>query len=202
MICRCQRQLLLPSPNICHRLGRQARQNPLQLAQHNRLISSRRVPLGARTANTDTSITPTRARDLALSRQSRRTTSRHISRSPRSSRVDPAEHKLELVCVVAARRRARGEVDVQVDTGWQVGSAGLEEDLRYVEGEVGVDGGVVGYGRRVGDLRATAAAEGDGGNTLFDGFGRGADCAGQERSQTQVSWDMSVFVCAQSKVGS
>ena len=76
--------------------SRQARQDPLQLPQHHRLLRRGRIRLQLRLANADARIAPRCSYDLGLRRQSRRPASLDIRRSDKLHRgINSRKHEFE-----------------------------------------------------------------------------------------------------------
>ena len=126
---------------------RQARKNTLQLPQNNHLLINLSIQLIIRMPQTNRSKAPWGPNNRILRRQPiPKPTSRNIRiTKQRHSNIQATQHKLKLINIRTARAGASfGEVDVQPRVGREIGLAGGEDGVGDVEGEVGVDGGVVG----------------------------------------------------------
>ena len=152
---------------VYNQCSRQTGENTLQLPQNHSLLSRIRIRLIGGVSHTNTSITPGRTNHRGLSGQSRRSTRPDIIRGAARRAVDPGQHELEVGGRGTGAAAHGGEIDVEPDTGGQVGLAGRGEALGDVRREVGVDGHVGLHRRGVPGLGSRGAAEGDGGDAFL-----------------------------------
>ena len=157
------------------------------------LNRSIRVTFVARLCHTDTGIARVISiDDRRLSWQPRASAPVDISRREDAA-IDAGENEGVLGSLGAAGRCASSQIDVEVDSGWEVRGAGVDDGGGEVCGEVGVDA-LVGLERRVPAYLVTGdAADGDGGDAVVDGFDGGADGAGELGDDVaEVGWSSSL----------